>query len=248
MKHATQYSIITNPDFGYAVHGHNLGEAWLGTMCTVLTHGVSEPDESRNRIAIQSFRIKSDTQRLPDILIERYAKKENVQAMIDLVFHAPTMRDFDIIPNFRVGAKSYKTRIEEGDLLGYVVDRLATIPESKKAIMVFPMHEDYRQVRHNHWNDYLPCIVSIQFRLRPEVQGVRALNTIFHMRSWNIDQKGAGDLTIMAMLNHIVGEKLAERTGWHIVPGTIDGFITDVHIYQETMCEAQATMLEYSKS
>ncbi len=101
--------------------------------------------------------------------------------------------------------------------------------------MVFPTYEDYEQVKNSPYNDYLPCIVSIQFRLRPEKNGVQKLNTIFNMRSWNIDQKGAGDLVIFSMLNHKVCELLSKRLNKNIQPGSIDGLVTDVHIYQNTI-------------
>lgn len=234
--------------FGFSVYGKTLGEAWINTVECVLKNGVPEADENRDRLALQNFRIKSETQILPDEIFEKFAKKENINAMIDLVFNSEVMRDFDVVPNFRVGAKSYKARLQEGKMLEFVIDRLTKIPESKKAVMVFPTYQDYKEISNNHYDDYLPCIVSIQFRLRPLENGVHKLNTIFNMRSWNIDQKGAGDLTIFSMLSHKVASALSEKLNVKVVPGTIDGLITDVHIYKETNKEAQDTVAAYRKS
>lgn len=234
--------------FGFSVYGKTPGEAWINAVECVLKNGAFEPDESRERIALQNFRLKSETQTLPDPIFEKYGKKENIDAMIDLVFNSDVMRDFDVTPNFRVGAKSYKVRLEEGKMIDFVINRLSTIPESKKAVMVFPTCEDYAQVMNNHYNDYLPCIVSIQFRLRPLEDGKHRLNTIFNMRSWNIDQKGAGDLTIFAMLNHRVASALSEKLNVVVEPGTIDGLITDVHIYKDTNQEASKTVATYRTS
>lgn len=238
--------IVFHNNFGYSVYGTTLGEAWINTVECVSKNGILEPDEKRERFALQNFRLKSETQVLPDEIFDKYAKKDNIDAMIDLVFKSNTMKDFDITPNFRVGAKSYKVRLEEGEMIDFVVDRLTKIPESKKAVMVFPTYEDYNQVKNSHFDDYLPCIVSVQFRLRPLVNGTRKLNTIFNMRSWNIDQKGAGDLTIYAMLNHIVSERLTKSLKVNVEPGSLDGMITDIHIYRNTYDLAHETVCKYN--
>lgn len=238
--------IVYHNSFGYSVFGETLGEAWINAVECVSKNGNLEPDEKRERLALQNFRLKSHSQKLPDAIFDKYAKKENIEAMIDLVFKSDKMKDFDITPNFRVGAKSYKVRLEEGKMIDFVVDRLTKIPESKKAVMVFPTYEDYEQVKNNHFDDYLPCIVSLQFRLRPMVDGSRKLNTIFNMRSWNIDQKGAGDLTIFAMLNNLICEKLSNNLKIKVEPGSIDGMITDVHIYRNTFDFAHEIVSKYN--
>lgn len=233
-------------EMGYSVFAKTLGVAWMGSVECVLKNGQYEPDESRNRVALQCFHIKSETQELPDEVIKKYASKENVDAMTSLVFTEDTMRDFDVTTNFRAGAKSYKARLEEGKLVEFVVDRLTKIPESKKAVIVFPTYNDYEQVKNSPYNDYFPCITSIQFRLRPEKNGVRKLNTILNMRSWNIDQKGAGDLVICAMLNHKVCEELNKKLDTNVEPGSLDGFISDIHIYQNTIESADAVVSRFN--
>jgi thymidylate synthase len=59
------------------------------------------------------------------------------------------------------------------------------------------------------------------------------------MRSWNIDQKGAGDLTIMSMLTQKVSRALTEKLGVKVEHGTLDGLITDIHIYENTLEDAR---------
>ena len=65
--------IIFHKDFGYSVFGNTIGSAWMSAVECVLKNGLYEPDESRNRIALQGFRLKSQTQILPDEIIKRYA-------------------------------------------------------------------------------------------------------------------------------------------------------------------------------
>jgi thymidylate synthase len=81
--------------------------------------------------------------------------------------------------------------------------------------------------------------------MRPEEGGQRKLNTIFNMRSWNIDQKGAGDLVVISMLNHKICKELSKRLQIDVVPGSIDALITDIHIYQNTFDTAHAAVANF---
>jgi thymidylate synthase len=165
-----------------------------------------------------------------------------------VVFESDEMVDFDITPSFRNGAKSYKKRLEEGKIIDFVVNRLAKIPESKKAVMVFPTYEDYEAVTNSPWNDYLPCIVALQFRVAKAEDSQLRLNLTQFMRSWDTFQKGAGDFTVLCMLADIVREKLEKRLGSKILPGRLDGLVTDVHIYENTYQNAQNTLFNYLQS
>lgn len=141
-------------NIGYAVYGKTLGEMWLQMVETVLKNGNFELDENRGRFAVKNLRFTSRTTDTDDKLIETYGDKAKIDAMKKAVFESDVMVDFDITPSFRNGAKSYKKRIEEGDMLNFVIQRLAKIPESKKAVMVFPTYEDYAAVTNSPWNDY----------------------------------------------------------------------------------------------
>ncbi|MEM3499841.1 MAG: thymidylate synthase [Candidatus Bilamarchaeaceae archaeon] len=240
--------IIFDEHFGHSIYGKTLGETWLNVVECVLKNGCLEFDENRARLALQALRVKSETQILPDSLFEKYANKERINKMIDLVYRKETMEDFDITPSFRAGAKSYYTRIKEGRMIEFVVHRLTCIPESKKAVMVFPTYEDYAQVISSPYNDYLPCIVSLQFRLRPQKDGSYKINTFFNMRSQDVFQKMPGDLTIFAMLTRDVAKKLEENLKKKIVLGSLDGMITDAHIYKNTYDEAHEILTTYLNS
>lgn len=220
-------------EFGFQIYGHSLGETWLHLVECVLKNGCLEFDENRARLALQNVRIKSASQQLPDACFEHYGNRKNIDAMIDLVFTKDTMEDFDLTPSFRAGAKSYRARLREGKMIEFVVKRLTEIPESKKAVMVFPTYEDYAKVLAAPYNDYLPCIVSVQFRLRPQPEGY-ALHTIFNMRSQDVFQKCAGDMTVMAMLTHRVADALSENLHASVTIGSLEGVITDAHIYKNT--------------
>lgn len=131
---------------GYSVYGETLGELWLDIVETILKNGQFELDENRGRFAVRNLRFAAGTADPDDLLIRKYGDKAKIDAMKRMVFKVDTMEDFDITPSFRNGAKSYKKRLEEGRMMEFVIERLAKIPESKKAVMVFPTYEDYESV------------------------------------------------------------------------------------------------------
>jgi thymidylate synthase len=229
---------------GYAVYGKTLGETWLQMVETVSKNGKFELDENRGRFAVRNLRFASETTDVNDELIEKYGDKTKIDAMKRVVFESDTMVDFDITPSFRNGAKSYKKRLEEGDMIDFVVKRLAKIPESKKAVMVFPTYEDYTAVTNSPWNDYLPCIVALQFRIAKR-EGKNYLDLTLFMRSWDGFQKGAGDLIVTSMIGDIVRKQLEEKLDIKIIPGRLDGLVTDVHIYENTYEAAQQVVFDY---
>jgi thymidylate synthase len=230
---------------GYVVHGKTIGETWLGLVETVLKNGTFELDENRGRFAVPNVRFSSDSTVVKDPLIDEFGDKGKIDAMKRVVFESDQMVDFDITPSFRSGAKSYKKRLEEGKMIDFVVKRLAKIPESKKAVMVFPTYEDYQAVTDSPWNDYLPCIVALQFRVAKDRRNNLRLNLTLFMRSWDGFQKGAGDLTVVCMLADVVRKKLEDKLKKPIAPGRLDGMVTDIHIYENTYEDAQDILLQY---
>ena len=231
-------------NIGYAVYGETLGETWLQMVETILKNGNFELDENRGRFAVKNLRFASGTTDINDELIEKYGDQDKINAMKKVVFESDTMVDFDITPSFRNGAKSYKKRLEEGDMINFVVNRLGKIPESKKAVMVFPTYEDYEAVTNSPWNDYLPCITALQFRVAKR-QGKTYLDLTLFMRSWDGFQKGAGDMIVTSMLGGIVRKQLEEKLNTKIEPGRLDGLVTDVHIYENTYEKAQQVVFAY---
>ena len=229
---------------GYAVYGKTLGETWLQMVETVLKNGKFEFDENRGRFAVRNLRFASESTVVEDALIDKYGDQSKIDAMKRVVFESDTMVDFDITPSFRNGAKSYKKRLEEGKMIDFVVKRLAKIPESKKAVMVFPTYEDYEAVTNSPWNDYLPCITALQFRIAKRNNGNYLDLTLF-MRSWDGFQKGAGDMIVVSMIADIVRKQLEEKLDIKITPGRLDGLATDVHIYENTYENAQQVVFDY---
>lgn len=231
-------------NIGYVVYGQTLGETWLQMVETILKNGSFELDENRGRFAVRNLRFASETTDVHDALIEKYGDQAKIDAMKKVVFESDVMVDFDITPSFRTGAKSYKKRLEEGNMVEFVVNRLAKIPESKKAVMVFPTYEDYEAVTNSPWNDYLPCIVALQFRVAKR-KGHYFLDLTLFMRSWDGFQKGAGDLIVTSMIGGIVRGQLEEKLKIKIEPGRIDGLVTDIHIYENTYEKAQQVIFDY---
>jgi thymidylate synthase len=231
-------------NIGWCIYGDTLGELWLNMVEVILKNGNYELDENRGRFAIRNLRFSSGTTDINDKLIAKYGDQTKIDAMKKVVFESDTLEDFYMTPSFRNGAKSYKKRIEEGKMVDFVVARLSKIPESKKAVMVFPTYEDYKAVLSSPWNDYLPCITALQFRIN-ERSNIKYLDLTLFMRSWDGFQKGAGDLMIISMLGDIIRQKLEEEMDIKIEVGRLDGLVTDIHIYENTYEKAQNTHFAY---
>ena len=229
--------------FGYNIYGETVGSIWLGLVETIIKNGVLTDDEGRKRLSLQNIRIKSATQSYPDSLIEKYGNPKNIDEIISLTFSEDIMRDFDVVPSFSPGSKSYYARIKEWSMIDFVVERLAEIPESKKAIMSFIRQEDYQRVLDKPKDDYLPCITTIQFRLikMNDHKGYH-MNTLFNARSIDAFQKAGGNFVAISLLSKEIAKRLEKKLKTKIWAGPLDGFITDAHIYQETIKEANETI------
>jgi len=222
--------------FGYNIFGETIGSAWLSLVEAIIKNGIITEDEGRKRLSLQNIRIKSLTQSFPDPLIEKYANKKNVKEIINLTFNKEMMYDFDVVPSFSPGSKSYYARLKDWRMLDFVVARLTEIPESKKAIMSFIRKEDYERVLEKPKDDYLPCITTIQFRLiKIDNEKGYHMNTVFNARSIDAYQKAGGNFAAIALLSKEVSERLAEKLNANIWVGQFDGLLTDAHIYQETV-------------
>ena len=234
--------------FGYNIYGETIGSVWLSLVEAIIKNGQLTEDESRKRLSLQNIRIKSATQVFPDQLIEKYGNKKNVSEIISLTSDKEIMHDFDIVPSFSPGSQNYYARIKDWKMLDFVVSRLAEIPESKKAIMSFVRKEDYERVLDKPRDDYLPCITTVQFRLIKinEDRGFH-MNTLFNARSIDAYQKSGGNFAAITLLSREVAKKLEEKLKTHIWEGPLDGFITDAHIYQETIDEAKNIIKMYKR-
>jgi len=224
--------------FGVQIYGKSLGDAWLSLVAAIVKHGDIWYDEKRKRIALQNVRIQINKHSVSDKLIEKLGDKKNLEEIIDLTFKDKKMRDCDVIPSFLIGAKSYYQRIKEGQMDEFVVKRLCLIPESKKAVMIFPTWQDYKAVLKNPWDDYLPCVVALQFRLI-EANGYWKMNTVFFCRSIDSFQKFHGNLIAISMLSHKIMKSLHKKLKKKIIMNSMDGFITDAHIYGENIKAAK---------
>jgi len=237
--------VILEP-FGYNIYGETIGSTWLSLIEAIIKNGVLTKDEGRKRLSLQNIRIKSATQIFPDPLIKKYGNQKQVNEIIALTFKKETMHDFDIVPSFSPGSKSYYARIKEWKMLDFVVERLAKIPESKKAVMSFIRQEDYQNVLEKPKDDYLPCITTIQFRLiKIDSEKGYHMNTLFNARSIDAYQKAAGNFAAISLLSKEVSERLTAKLKTQIWTGPLDGFLTDAHIYQETLKDAEETVKLY---
>ncbi len=232
--------------FGFNIYGETIGSIWLSLVEAIIKNGVLTEDEDRKRLSLQNIRIKSATQSFPDPLIEKYGNKKNVEEIINLTFNKEVMHDFDVVPSFSPGSKSYYARIKDWKMLDFVVARLAEIPESKKAIMNFVRQEDYQRVLEKPKDDYLPCITTVQFRLI-KINDERGyhMNTLFNARSIDAYQKAGGNFAAISLLSKEISERLAKKLKTNVWSGPLDGFLTDAHIYQESIKEANEIISLY---
>jgi len=222
--------------FGIQIYGKSLGDAWLSLVASILRHGEKDRDEKRDRIVLQNVRVKINKHNPEDKIIKKFGDKNNLKELLDMFFHNDKMKDFDVVPSFKCGTKSYHRRIKEGSMDKFIIKRLSLIPESKKAVMVFPTYEDYEAILKNPWNDYLPCIVAIQFRLIKR-KGKWVMNTIFFARSIDAFQKSFANFVAISKLAYIIKRRLKLKK--KVEMGIIDGFITDAHIYKENIAKAK---------
>jgi thymidylate synthase len=186
------------------------------------------------------------SQKFPDSTIESLCDAEQLKEMLGFMFEYDEMDDIDVVRSFSAGAKSYCYRIKEGRMIEFVIERLSLIPESKKACIVFPTYEDYASVMEDHQDDYLPCLVSIQFRLLPTDDGY-VMHTNFYSRSMDPWQKGHGNFIAIAMLSDHVAKEISKRIEKPIELGPLDGMICDAHIYNEKYEEARERMASWSE-
>lgn len=233
--------------FGYLIYGEVIGSAWLSLIEVILKNSVVTEDEGRKRLCLQNTRIRSASQVYPDSLLEKYGNKENIDKIVHLTFDSEIMYDFDIKPSFSPGSKSYYGRIKDWEMIDFVIKRLTEIPESKKAIMSFVRNEDYKRTLDKPRDDYLPCITSIQFRLIPINGNGFHLNTIFNARSIDAFQKAGGNMVAISLLSELVASRLRKNLNQPIWVGSLDGMITDAHIYEETITEAKKIIAQYKK-
>jgi len=231
--------------FMKTIQGKTLGETWIKLVDKVLKDGEKIPDEKRDRIALQSVVLKSETCYIPDEIITKYGNQENISQLINMTFDNKEMHDFDVIPSFSDGHKSYFARLQESNFIEYAVERLTLIPESKKVIMVYPEWEDYIKVRRNHYDDYLPCVVAVQLRMLENKNGSWNMNIVFFARSADIFQKFHANMIAMVMLAIDVSKKVSNNLGKNIYLGSLEGMITDAHIYDETLNEAKELIKKY---
>ncbi len=235
--------------FGYNFYSTSIGGLWIDTVRTVIQSGETTFDESRARKSLQNVRVRVDGKKLlgKDFILDTYAQKDNILAVVYLTFQADEMYDFDVVPSFSPGAKSYYARIEEGRMLEFVIKRLSKIPESKKAVISFIHWDDYKAVLDTPYDDYLPCISTIQFRVFKETSSTYHMNVNFNARSLDIFQKGHGNMVAISMLASKVATKLSENLGKKVKINCLDGFISDIHVYSECFDEAKQILDKFDK-
>lgn len=232
--------------FGYHVYAKSIGEVWIDIIDLILSKGKKTFDEKRERLCLQNVRIKILDYILPDKIIDEYGDKEKIDGIIYLTFQGEEMYDFDVVPSFSPGARSYFARLKEGRMVEYVVKRLSNIPESKKGIISFIHWDDYGAVLDTPYDDYLPCVTTIQFRMM-ENKDWYDMTVVFNARSMDAYQKANGNFIAIAMLANKIVRELNKVLTKQVICKTIDGLITDVHIYGECIEEARRVVRNYNK-
>lgn len=239
--------ITKDSNFGFNIYGKSIGEMWISLVEAILKNGEVSYDEKRKRLALMNVRVKSKIQNQEDKIIDSFAENEKTKAMIDFTFSKKVIEDIDVVKSFQKGAKSYYRRIKEGRMVEFVIKRLSMIPESKKAVIVFPTYEDYSKIFKDHYiNDYLPCIVAIQFRLIKNGNKF-TLNTTFYARSIDAFQKSHGNFLSIAKLSQHLAEGIGKKLKKKVVLGFLDGLIADAHIYDESISLAKKSVSDYHK-
>jgi thymidylate synthase len=218
----------------------------MDAVKAVLEEGSTTYDEERERLSLQNVRIYVSEPKPQDEIIKKYGDKKNIDGIVFLTFKGEEMYDFDIVPSFSPGAKSYYARLKEGRMDQYVVKRLSEIPESKKGVISFIHWDDYNYVLDTPYDDYLPCVLIIQVRLIKEKDSYKA-NINWMARSLDIFQKGNGNMIAITMLANKIIKKISVNLGTEIQINALDGFVTDIHIYAECINEAKEVVNKFNK-
>jgi len=71
------------------------------------------------------------------------------------------------------------------------------------------------------------------------------MNTLFNARSIDAYQKAGGNFAAISLLSKEVAGRLTEKLKTKIWVGPLDGFLTDAHIYQESIEEAKEAIKLY---
>ena len=157
------------------------------------------------------------------------------------------MTDCDVSPSFSEGPKSYFARLKESKAMEYIVERLGFIPESKKGVILFPEWKDYEKVLDNQLDDYYPCLIAVQYRMLENKDGSWTMNTFFYSRGFDAYQKAHGNLAAIVLISQRLAPRISKKLKRPIFVGSMTGFITDCHIYENNFKEAKATIEEYNK-
>jgi len=232
--------------FGIHIDAKSIGKAWIDILDAVLKEGDTTFDEGRERLSLQNIRIRISDPKQKDKIIEKYADNEKIDGIIFLTFKGKEMYDFDVIPSFSPGAKSYYARLEDGRMDEYVVKRLSQIPESKKGVISFISWDDYSYVLDTPYDDYLPCILTVQVRLIKKGNSYKA-NINWMARSMDIFQKGNGNMIAITMLANKIIKQIEKNLNKKISINALDGFVTDIHIYSECQEDAKKTLNNFKE-
>jgi thymidylate synthase len=73
------------------------------------------------------------------------------------------------------------------------------------------------------------------------------MNVVFNSRSIDAYQKSNGNMVAIAMLANDISEKLSSKLGKKVFLNSIDGLVTDAHIYQECYEDARKLVSNYKK-
>jgi thymidylate synthase len=232
--------------FGIHIDAESIGKAWMDTLDAVLKEGDITFDEGRKRLSLQNVRIRISNPKQKDKIIEKYADKEKIDGIIFLTFKGEEMYDFDVVPSFSPGAKSYYARLKDGRMDEYVVKRLSKIPESKKGVISFIHWDDYSYVLDTPYDDYLPCVLIVQVRLIKDDNSYKA-NINWMARSMDIFQKGNGNMIAILMLANKILKQIEKNLNKKISINALDGFVTDIHIYSECQEKAEKILNNFKE-
>ena len=150
-----------------------------------------------------------------------------------------SLYDVDKSPSFVTPTLSYCGRLKKNGGLQFVVERLTKYPESKKAVITFPLAEDYSRVLASPDDDYLPCLLAVQFRLHSGPKNRRLVATII-WRSLDAWQKMLGNVFGVISWSESIRKALSVSLHEEIVIREIDGFISDAHVYEDCFVDSSS--------
>ena len=190
-----------------SVYAKTIGECWMKSIETVMTHGNEHFDEDVKIKEILGLSVEIENPKMDDIIIEEFGDSIVISRTLDKFSKGASMPDRP----FTYGAQIYD---KEGiDQFEWMVKRLLAKRETKSATfcLLTPGSEAPN----------LPCLTVVDAKIRND-----KLELQFFFRSQNIFGRQYANLLALVKLQLDIAERCSVEIG------SLRGYVASAHIYE----------------